>query len=133
MRRLFVGDSLGLCSTGRLASEEGVSSRLSSAGLPRALAATACALAQTLLLLLKAMQEVDDDVSDTREEAVETLLAGFLAERFLEDAAQKVGHRAKVLGIDTDAIKGATGNVELVAQAHVDVRHLALCGRAARP
>lgn len=133
MRRLFVGDSLGLCSTGRLASEEVVSSRLSSAGLPRALAATACALAQTLLLLLKAMQEVDDDVSDTGKEAVETLLAGFLAERFLENGAQKVGYRAKVLGVNTYAIKSTTGDIELIAQAHVDVRDFALAGSVAGP
>lgn len=133
MTRRFVGDALRLGSTGRLASEEVVSGRLCSAGLPRALTATAGALAQPLLLLLKTMQKVDDNVADAGEEAVETLLAGFLAKGFLEDGAQKIGDRAKVLRVDTDAVEGATGDVELIAQTHIDVRDLALAGSVAGP
>lgn len=129
----FVGYSLRLCPTGRLSREEVIGSRLSSAGLSRALTAAARTLAQALLLLLEAMQEVDDDVADTGEEAVETLLAGFLAKCFLEDGAKQVGHRAKVLGVDPDTIEGATGNVELVAQADIDVRNLALAGGVPGP
>ena len=133
MASRLVGNSLRLGSTGRLASEEIVSSRLCGADLPRALAATAGTLPQTLLLLLKAMQEVDDDIADAWEKSVEALLTGFLAESLLEDGAQKVGHRAKVLGIDTYAVEGATGNVELIAQTDVDIRDLALTGSIARP
>jgi len=133
MTRRFVGDALRLGSTGRLASEEVVGGRLCSAGLPRALTAAAGALAQPLLLLLKTMQKVDDDVADTGEEAIETLLAGFLTKGFLKDGAQKVGDRAKVLGVDTDAVEGATGDVELIAQTHIDVRDLALAGSVAGP
>ena len=133
MTRGFVGDALRLGPTGRLASEEVVRSRLCGAGLPRALATTAGALAQPLLLLLKTMQEVDDDVADAGQKAVETLLAGFLAKGFLEDGAQKVGDRAKVLRVDTDAVEGATGDVELIAQTDIDIRDLALAGSVAGP
>lgn len=129
----LASNPLGLCATGRLTGKKVVGGRLGDAGVPGALAATAGALAQSLLFLLKAMQEVDDDVADTGEEAVETLLTGFLAERFLEDGAQEVGYRAKVLRVDADAVEGATCNVELVAQAHVDVRDLALAGRVPGP
>ena len=129
----FVGYSLRLCPTGRLSREEVIGSRLGGAGLSRALTAAARTLAQALLLLLKAMQEVDDDVSYAGEEVVEARLRCFLAQRLLENSSQQLGHVAQVVGVDADGIEGARGDVELISKAHVDVGDLALGGGAAGP
>ena len=96
-------------------------------------AISAGALSQALLLLLQAVQEVDDDVSYAGEEVVEARLRRFLAQRLLENASQQLGHVAQVVGVDADGIEGARGDVELIPKAHVDVGDLALGGGPARP
>jgi hypothetical protein len=96
-------------------------------------AISSCALAQALLLLLEAMQQVDDDVAYTREEVVEARLGGFLAERFLEDATEQFGDISQIIRVDANGVECARGNVELVAQTHIDIGDLALGGGAARP
>jgi hypothetical protein len=74
-----------------------------------------CALAKALLLLLQPMEQVDDDVADTRQKVVEAGLRSFLAECFLENAAQQLGDIAKILGVDADGVEGARGDVEFIS------------------
>lgn len=90
-------------------------------------------LPQFLLLLLEAVQEVDDDVADAREVAIEALLAGFLTEGVFEDTTQQVGDGAQVGCVDFDCVESPTCYVELVTQTDVDIGDLALGGGAAGP
>lgn len=80
---------------------------------------------------LEAMKQRDDDIPDAGEESVQTCGAGFLTERFLQNGTQQFRHRAQICGLDTDGIEGSAGNVELVAEADIDVRDLSLGCRVA--
>lgn len=90
-------------------------------------------LPQFLLLSLQTMEEVDDDVSYPWQELIQTRLAGFLAERFLENCTQGVWDGAKVCRVYPNSSKGSTSYVELIAQPHIDVRHFALARRTFGP
>jgi hypothetical protein len=79
------------------------------------------------------MEQVDDDVADTRQKVVEAGLRSFLAECFLENAAQQLGDIAKILGVDADGVEGARGDVELISETNVDVGDFALGSGAAGP
>lgn len=90
-------------------------------------------LPQPLLLLLQAMQKVNDDIPNPRQELVQASLARFLTQRLFQDPAKQVGYGAQVVGFHADSAECSTRYVELVAQPDVDVADFALGGRAAGP
>lgn len=79
------------------------------------------------------MEEVDDDVADLWEVAIETWGGGILAQGILEDGAKDVGDISQVGGLDPDGIEGPTREIEFIAQAHVDIGDVGFGGRFSRP
>lgn len=79
------------------------------------------------------MEQVDDDVSDAREEVVEAGLRRFLAKRLLQDAAQQFWDVSEILCVDPNSVERSRRDVEFIAQAYVDVGDLALGGSPAGP
>lgn len=79
------------------------------------------------------MEQVDDDIPYAREEVVEAGLRGLLAKGFFEDTAKQFRDVSEVLRVDADGVEGTGGDVELIAEAYVDVRDLALGSGTAGP
>jgi hypothetical protein len=91
------------------------------------------ALPQPLLLLLQAVQQVDDDVANARQEVVEAGLRGFLAERLFENPTKQFRNVSEIGRVYADGVESPRRDVELIAQAHIDIGDLTLGGVLARP
>lgn len=79
------------------------------------------------------MQQVDDDVPDSRQKLVKTGLRSFLAQCFLQYGPEEVWHRSQVLCFYANAVESPTCYVELVAQAHIYVGDFGFGRGASRP
>ena len=79
------------------------------------------------------MEQIDNDVADFREESIQALRAGFLAQSLLEDQAKEIWHRTEIGSVHADACESATGDVELVTESDVNVGHIRFCCVVARP
>lgn len=51
---------------------------------------------QLCLFLLKAMQQIDDDISDSRKEPVQALWRGILTKGVFENGAEKVWYWSEI-------------------------------------
>ena len=79
------------------------------------------------------MEQVDDNIPDPWQEAIQTRLARLLRERLFQYTSQQVGDGTQVVGVNADRVEGSTCDVELVAQPHVDVADFGLGGGVAGP
>jgi hypothetical protein len=79
------------------------------------------------------VKQVDYDITNPGEISIEALCGGILAESVFENGPEEVRNRAQVGGVDADGAEGPTGQVELITQSHIHVRHIVFRGLLAGP